>query len=101
MAHAVIRAEGTYFLWSTVVDAPITEAMSRDKMREHLLWRYGHSEEAAIDQGLARADETGTSSLYGLNIEEIKKYNRAGPKEGRLSWSGILKLVRARKRKAA
>lgn len=73
-----------YFLWSTIVDAPITRGYLREDFKNYYIRLYGEESAAELDRRMARVEETGTSCL-DQTLEEIIGWNRAGPKETSLS----------------
>jgi len=93
MGRALIHENGKFFEWSTVVDAPVTYAMTREEAIEHCLNRHNLSRKEALLR-IQRAEATGTSALGGwLSKGGIAEYNRAGPNESHLPWPEIIKLV--------
>lgn len=96
--YVVKIGEDRYLEWSTVVDAPISHGMSRDEMKQHLASQERVEEDLALEQAerrLRRADETGTSSMDRTQTPEtMMAYNRAGPRETRLSVEELIQRYR-------
>jgi hypothetical protein len=93
MGRALIHEQGHFFEWSTVVDAPTSEAMEREEAIAYC-WQRHHLTRCEAEERLDRAEATGTSALGGwLSKQAIAEYNRAGPDETHLPWPELLKLV--------
>lgn len=92
MGRAIIYAGGVFFEWSTVVDAPISTAMSRTEMHDYLLREYGRHDKP--DERLDRAEKFGTSA-FDSTLEGLISVNRAGPNESRLSLEEIIADLKA------
>ncbi len=86
MGKFLLHHEGVFVEWSTVVDAPVSEAMNLDELSGYIRNRYG---EEGIDQlpaRIARAVEKGTSCIGpSYTFDDIVAGNRAGPDEAELS----------------
>lgn len=91
MGRGIVFDDGIYFEWSTVVDAPVTWAMSREEMLEHRVWRGQTRGEALAS--IARAEANGTSFIGGIGLESLKEWNRAGKGEAHLPWPDVIALV--------
>ena len=74
-----------YFLWSTVVDAPVTFGMNLEGFQEFMRYEYGNRGMEDLQQSLERARERGTSWVCGPTFDEMIKFNRAGENESTLS----------------
>jgi hypothetical protein len=76
-------ADDAYVEWSTVVDAPLSWVLSRQRA----IGEWGHMR-------VLRADKNGTSILddypAGETPDEIVRGNRAGPQETEISVADIL-----------
>lgn len=109
MAHSIIKVEGKYLIWSTVVDAPITYGMTREQLEKYWRDEYGRRGMEDLAERIGRADEKGTSAwadddafetirMLGANnhwddpvlmeIHELDDEERDDPKwdEVRLNW---------------
>jgi hypothetical protein len=94
MPRYVCHHEGRYFEWSTVVDSPVTPAMSREEFAEYYKGEYGRRDfEADFEARVERAEKNGTSAMTPTSLKEMTTYNRAGPNERRISLKKILKMV--------
>lgn len=84
MGSCILKlANNEYVEWSTVVDAPVTYIMSRDKIKAEL----GGDD---IEDRLSRADERGSSMLAPtMSLEQALGTNRAGPHESHASLAEI------------
>ena len=80
--------EEQYLIWSTIVDAPTTDLMTRDEIRAEWLFRYGTHNNIDLTEGwITKADKFGCSS--GESIEDLIVCNRAGENEECLSLEEI------------
>lgn len=93
MPKFIAHHDGWFFEWSTIVDAPTTEAMTREEFEQYYRDEYGRQAMDTLPQRLSRAIETGSSSLDGDSLADLVSGNRAGPDETELSLDGIIKLV--------
>ena len=74
-----------YFEWSTVVDAPVSDAMSLEKFRQYYHQQHGDSGFETLEKKLSRVGETGSScygefdneTLYGNRMGEWDEYKNA------------------------
>lgn len=72
MSRYLVRIGTKYLLWSNIVDAPVTNLLTRQRMDEELAQRYG--------------DERLIERLYkNCRAPEDVAYNRAGPEESCLT----------------
>lgn len=86
MSHIIMHKDGAYNIWSTVVDAPIfANALTIDELRRWIEFEHGQQGLSQLDARLARAHANGTSGLDGESVEALCRFNRAGPKESRLT----------------
>ncbi len=91
--------EDYYLIWSSVVDAPITEGMTYDELLEYYKFEYGQSGMKRLQERLARVEETGCSDA--ISREPLKKwvaFNRAGPNESQLTFEEIIDVYIRRPR---
>lgn len=81
-----------YLLWSTVVDAPISDGMRLSEFKKYYESKYGASKNtlSELKERLGRVEETGTSARGYASAEELIKSNRAGPNESCLTIEQIL-----------
>ncbi len=88
MPHYTLKlGEDQYLEWSTIVDAPITNILSRKEIISFLKTRYP-DKEVLINKRLNLVDEVGTS-IENYSVEQIIKYNRAGEDEKSISLEEI------------
>ena len=86
MPRYIVKLEGRYFEWSTVVDAPVTEPMTPEEFRDYWRDEYGRTGMLRLPEHMARVEEWGTScGGLALSAEECLRFNRAGPNETCLS----------------
>ena len=85
---AIIKIKDLYFLWSDVVDAPISNGMTEQQTRKVVVDRAGErARERAVrelDAQIERADKTGTSHRV-RSLEDLLAGNRAGKGEKKLT----------------
>jgi hypothetical protein len=93
LGRYILHHKGWFFEWSTVVDAPVTQAMTEPEFRSYFLRLHGDHLEAELDERLARAKATGCSAAEGFSLADIVSHNRAGPGEACLSVEEVLALV--------
>ena len=93
MPTYIVHHEGKFFNWSTIVDAPTSYAMTREKYEKEYLLEYGRKGMEELPERLERAIKYGTSNIRPQSFTELIKYNRAGPNEEELSMDEILKDV--------
>lgn len=84
MGRCIVKIKDRYFLWSTVVDAPISYGMDKHDIKMFLLRSINYITAEIIDISLERADENGCS-FPQESLEEILMCNRAGDDETELT----------------
>lgn len=96
MPHYILRIKTVkgprYIDWSTIVDAPVSGALTRAEIKEHWKSRYG-STSADIATRLKDADRYGTDCLDHSPIARVIAGNRAGPRESELTLAQIIDLA--------
>jgi len=97
MGRCIVRLEApeghpVYLEWSTVVDAPVTYAMTREELEEHVREEYGNQGLEELPARLERADRCGASwrDAYRESAEDTIRGNRAGPNETELTVEQII-----------
>ena len=85
MGRCLIKIRDRYFEWSTIVDAPVTCAMTEEELRAHIKARYGEGGTAVLDKRIAACNERGTSMERDLTLDDVLSYNRAGRDETELT----------------
>ena len=77
MGNYVIKLKDRYFLWSTIVDAPISSGRTYSDMINYLIKWHAHRKSDA-EARLMRAEMSGTSALDGHTVDDLISNNRAG-----------------------
>lgn len=74
-----------YFEWSTIVDAPITQMMSKKDFIEYYKERFGSSGMNELPERMERVERKGNSSCDERDTyRDFIDYNRAGENETRI-----------------
>jgi len=81
MGRVIIKIKDRYFIWSSVVDAPITYGTDLEGLKEWVKFEHGEQGLRDLTERLERVDTFGTSSEYGYPIEDLIRGNRAGENE--------------------
>lgn len=76
--------EEFYFLWSSIVDSPITFGMGLEEFMEFMHEEYGRLGWSNIEGDLERARRKGIS-WRNYTLDEVILLNRAGKNETRLT----------------
>ena len=79
MGRAIVKIKDKYFVWSSIVDAPITYGMTVAELKAWHKLEYGKSVD--VEQRLKRVEERGTSYIDCRSVEEVIRMNRAGDNE--------------------
>jgi hypothetical protein len=82
-----------FAVWSSIVDAPITGAMTRHGLEKWLTDEHGRHAVEDYARHIDRAEVYGTSVLYHKSLIDTVWLNRAGPGESWLSLSGIMLIL--------
>jgi hypothetical protein len=90
MGNYIFRLEDKYLIWSTVVDAPTTTAMTREEFEKFYRAEYGNSSMHDLRLRMARVDTYGTSARGDDCVMSTVACNRAGPGESTLSLRQII-----------
>ncbi len=85
MARIIVKLEKRYFEWSTVVDAPVTEPMTRWEFLAYYRDMYGRAAQKELPDRMKRVQQKGTSALSNTSVLDLISFNRAGPGETCLS----------------
>jgi hypothetical protein len=94
MPRYIVHKDGWYFEWSTVVDAAVTEAMTKDEFIDYYRQTHGELEAThTLPDRLARAEAKGTSAHDYDSADDVMRYNRMGPNEGSVQVKTIMKTV--------
>ncbi len=95
MGHIYIKIpnEELYFVYSTVVDAPVTYAMSLEQLKEYIGDQAAEQAIRSFEQySLPYVEKFGSSSRE--SPEDTIRHNRAGRKEKELSFKQIIEMVK-------
>jgi hypothetical protein len=80
-----------YFLWSTIVDAPITFGMELDEFMDFMKEEYGNQGWDGLNESLERARKHGTSwASENYPLDRMINNNRAGKNETTLTKEQIV-----------
>lgn len=96
MPHYIVkltddRVNKDYYMeWSTIVDAPISDAMSLDEFHNYYREKHGSVGMKELHERLGRVKITGCSRIDGGTLEGLIATNRAGPEEECLSKHEII-----------
>lgn len=90
MGQFIVKvAPDAYLLWSTIVDAPVSQIKRRAEFEEYHHQLYGDAGMIGMASRFDRADRTGTSA-YTMTRDEVIAGNRAGPNETTLTIAEII-----------
>lgn len=81
MGQFIVKLEGKYLIWSSIVDAPITMGMTLAELTEHVRNESGRRGLDDLPARLARVDVNGTSAMDDKSAIDTVWLNRAGAKE--------------------
>lgn len=81
MGRYIIKINDKFFLWSTVVDAPITYGLTMDELTESIRFEYGQRGVDELPERLERVQKHGHSALFDMTLAELLDGNRAGENE--------------------
>lgn len=93
MPTFICHHDGLFFEWSTVVDAPVSAAMSRDEFEQNYLHRFGYEGMRTLPERLARAVANGTSARHSTSLEDMVAGNRAGDDDVEVPLAEIVAYV--------
>lgn len=85
MARPIVKLEGRYFVFSSVVDAPITEPMTEAELRDWIRAEHGAEGLRTLPHRLERVERVGTSEMGAREAADTLSCNRAG--EDEKQWS--------------
>lgn len=91
MPRFIIKLEGYYLEWSTIVDAPVTSGMSLAEFKKYIRDEYGREGIRELDQRLVRVESFGTSLYTPQTPQDAVLCNNAGPGESELTFDEIYK----------
>jgi len=85
MPKFIVKLEGYYFEYSTIVDAPVTFGMSLDEFKEYYQVEYGRQGMNGLPERLERVEAKGSSAIDREDATDTLSGNRAGPNESELT----------------
>ena len=92
----IIKSRDRYFLWSTVVDAPVSGPLTREELEAHVRDESGREGVERLPERLARADAKGSSDLMGHDLAGVlATYRGGGGRTKRLSEDALWKRYAA------
>lgn len=102
MGHSVIsfKHDGArwFAVWSSVVDAPITCALTEAELVDWANWQHGERGAVGWAAAIRFAKELGTSERGSSSAKDTAGINRAGRNETRLTWEQLKgQMVRQRR----
>ncbi len=71
MPRYICHLDGKFFEWSTVVEAPVTIAVTRDQFTEYYQQEYGRANMGDLPDRMDRAEKTSCSSRIGDTVTEL------------------------------
>lgn len=89
MGQCIVKLKEYYLIWSSIVDAPISEGMSLPDLKDWIREEYGREGLDALPARLARVEAKGTSAMDDDDALDTIWLNRAGPDERPLTILGI------------
>lgn len=89
MARTIVKLNGYYLEFSSVVDAPVTFGMSLADFKLYYQEAYGSDGMRELDAQLERVEAKGTSSFIDASAADAMSFNRAGPNESCLTLDEI------------
>lgn len=81
MGRYIIKLNDRFFVWSTVVDAPVTYGLTTDELREFICIEYGRRGLDNLAAQLERVEAKGHSGHEDFTLAELLAGNRAGENE--------------------
>lgn len=97
MARSIIKLNGYYFEFSSIVDSPVTFGMTLDEFKQYYRDEYGANGIRDLEGRLKRVEAKGTSSYLDESAESQLSFNRAGPDEAQLTVDEIFDAYCLRK----
>jgi hypothetical protein len=90
MGQYIVKLEGKYLMWSTVVDAPITYGGTLAELRAYVKERDGENGLRDLTERLKRVEAKGTSAIDEDGPDDVMWLNRAGKGETPLTKAQII-----------
>ena len=95
MPRYIVKTDGPYGEWSTIIDAPVSKLMNLDDFKAYYQHQYGVEGLSGLPERLKRVDEKGTSAIGDSSFEQTVNFNRAGDNEERLSVPDLIAAWKA------
>lgn len=96
MPRYIGKLNEMYFEWSTIVDAPVTYALTLEEFQTYYKEEYGDQGIRSLNDRLQRVDAKGTSSRLHDSVNDMISNNRAGPDETCLDQEALIKFLKSR-----
>ena len=90
MGTCIMKLDGRYLEWSTIVDAPVTELMTLEEFETHYRYQYGQEGMDGLPRRMKRVEDRGNSFFGGMTNDDIIRHNRAGEGETKLTREEII-----------
>ena len=84
MGNPIIKIKDKFFIWSTIVDSPVSEGLTLDELKHIIKLQHGKLGLRELDQRLKRVEMHGTS-MYNETLFSTIFGNKAGEKEKELT----------------
>lgn len=85
MPQFIVALRDKFVMWSTIVDAPVSEPMTLEQLTRYMRKEGGEEAIRALPERLARVDAKGTSAINDADANDTMWMNRAGAGESRLT----------------
>lgn len=92
MGQFIVRLEGKYIVWSTIVDAPVVYGCTLAQLKAYIRIEFGERGLSELDDRLARVEAKGTSAIDDEDADDTMWLNRAGPAEDPLHKEEIIEF---------
>jgi len=79
-----------YFFWSSVVDAPVSEGLSKEEFTKVYQMEFGLDGMRGFPERMERVEDHGSSCALGQTADDMISGNRAGDNENELTKEEIL-----------
>lgn len=89
MGQFIVKLKEHYLIWSSIVDAPISNGMNLKQLKRWIRREYGQRGIDELPARLERVEQKGTSAMGDDSAVSTIWLNRAGPEESRLMIEGI------------
>lgn len=77
MANPIIKIKDKYLIWSTIIDAPVTNGLNLEELKITLKELSFSNGDDAMNARLERVEKTG-SSMHSDDLHDTVAFNRAG-----------------------